>query len=132
MEVQKVIITDIQQKEEKIINYEIEVGDRAMYDYNYKGKLTFIKFKDILPINPKDDLSMVEMGYRSLPIMKNQRVFIKTSNEKERLKRLKSNIKSFIKEPKRLNSEKATIELAKAFKAHENDTRGLINHISNF
>lgn len=137
MEVQTIILSDIDNQLEKAeFNYAMDVQDRKMYDFNYRGdKLTFIRFKDILPINPSNNASMLAMGLRSHHVIIDRELFKKTDNEKERLKRMKSNIKSFIKgDSTKLNSQKVCQELFDNFTFYDTKKRvtGLAKNISNF
>ena len=115
MDTQRVVLIDLMdQRAEAHLNYNMKVKDRIMYDYDYKGKFTFIKFHDILPINPKDNSLMVSMGYRHAEIPKENSkgedsIFVKTDWEKKEVLLKKSNIKSFIPLTKQKVSKKGNL-----------------------
>ena len=132
MEVQTIVITDLDRKVETDLNYNQTVSERRMYDFNYNGKLTFIKFKDILPINPANDALMTAMSYRATRIDIDRSIFKKSHNEKLELKRLKKENKKSLSSPKHLNNKETCEELLSNFNFYNKRPRGLGAYITNF
>ena len=132
MEVQTIVITDLDRKVETDLNYNQTVSERRMYDFNYNGKLTFIKFKDILPINPVNDALMTAMSYRATRIDIDRSIFKKSHDEKLELKRLKKENKKSLSSPKHLNNKETCEELLSNFNFYNKRPRGLGAYITNF
>jgi len=132
MEVQTIVITDLDRKVETDLNYNQTVSERRMYDFNYNGKLTFIKFKDILPINPANDALMTAMSYRATRIDIDRSIFKKSHDEKLELKRLKKENKKSLSSPKHLNNKETCEELLSNFNFYNKRPRGLGAYITNF
>jgi len=132
MEVQTIVITDLDRKVETDLNYNQTVSERKMYDFNYNGKLTFIKFKDILPINPANDALMTAMSYRATRIDIDRSIFKKSHDEKLELKRLKKENKKSLSSPKHLNNKETCEELLSNFSFYNKRPRGLGSYITNF
>ena len=135
----KIVLTDILDKRaEADFNYNRKVEDRVMYDFDYRNRLSFIKFRDILPINPNNNALMVSMGYRHPEMVKetskgSKSIFYKTDSEKKELKKIKSSIKSFITAKGRvLNSQKSCLDIAATFANYASKNYPLAHNISGF
>ena len=89
----KVVIVDLESKSIKGINYNNPVSrdERQWYDGRY------VKLPAILPINPKADRVMVNMGYRHRISVLNQEVWKKTPNEYKAMCRVRNNIRASIR-----------------------------------